>query len=718
MKTFKILAADDELYTLELYRQILSSDEISEFLSSKAETAGDSLSVGNTPNNTIKLFDLITCRQGDEAVEAVKKSLEEKLPFALAFLDIRMPPGIDGISTAQQIRVLDPDIEIVIVTADTNSLPQNIVQLIPPDHKLLFIQKPFSSQEICQFAFALCSKWQVERELIETRKTLENRIIDKTQALLQTNKRLLAEMEERKVIEKELKDSEKRYRMLFENAAEAIFLIEAEGKNPGKIVAANRAAAIMHGYTVDQLLKLNIIDLNTPDTANKIPNITQCLFKGNRIDVEVQHYRKDGSLFTVESNSSMLELGNKKYVLTFDRDITFRNKALEEKEKLLLQLRRSEKIEAIGILAGGVAHDLNNILSAIINYPELILLDLEEESPLRKQIITIQQSGEKAAAIVQDLLTLARRGVVVNEIVNLNDIVKDYLDSAEYKKLKLFYPDIEIKTFHKPDLFNIMGSPVHLSKTIMNLVSNAAEAIDHRGTITISVDNQYIDRPIKRFDIVNEGDYAVLKVSDDGIGIPEEHIEKIFEPFYTKKKMGRSGTGLGMAVVWGTVIDHKGYIDVQSIVGKGTTITLYLPMTRESFTENISNNFIEDYMGKGESILIVDDVKQQLEIATEILTKLGYSVNSVSSGEKAVEYLKDNKADLLILDMIMEPGIDGLVTYQKISEINPGQKAIIVSGFSETHRVKATQELGAGTYIKKPYTIKEMGVAVKYELCK
>jgi len=180
--------------------------------------------------------------------------------------------------------------------------------------------------------------------------------------------------------------------------------------------------------------------------------------------------------------------------------------------------------------------------------------------------------------------------------------------------------------------------------------------------------------------------------------------------------MGRSGTGLGMAVVWGTVKDHKGYIDVQSTEGKGTTFALYFPVSREELAKDKSPVSIEDYMGKGESVLVVDDVEEQREIASRILKKLGYSVTSVSSGEEAVDYLKNNSADLLVLDMIMDPGIDGLETYKRILELHPGQKAIIVSGFSETERVKEAQRLGAGAYVKKPFLLEKIGIAVRDEL--
>ena len=208
-----------------------------------------------------------------------------------------------------------------------------------------------------------------------------------------------------------------------------------------------------------------------------------------------------------------------------------------------------------------------------------------------------------------------------------------------------------------------------------------------------------------------------MKVEDKGLGIAEDDLDKIFEPFYTKKVMGRSGTGLGMAVVWGTVKDHKGRINIKSVKGQGTTFELYFPATREGITEE-ERFSLKDYMGNGQSILIVDDIEEQKNIASLMLEKLGYKPFSVSSGEEAVEYVKDNSVDLLLLDMIMEPGIDGLETYKRILELHPNQKAIIASGFSETTRVKEAQKLGAGKYLKKPYLLESLGLLVKAELNK
>ena len=405
------------------------------------------------------------------------------------------------------------------------------------------------------------------------------------------------------------------------------------------------------------------------------------------------------------------ETGKITGVVEFVRDIT-------DRKRLESQLAQAQKMKAVGTLAGGVAHDLNNILSGIVSYPDLLLMDLPEDSPLREPIQIMQASGKKAAAIVQDLLTLARRGVSVSEVVNLNEIITDYLNSPQMEKLLSFHPLVEFQTDLDPEVMNVMGSSVHLSKTIMNLVSNAAEAMPDGGNISISTENRYIDQPIVGYDDVEEGDYVILTVTDCGIGIPKDELGRIFEPFYTKKVMGRSGTGLGMAVVWGTVKDHKGYIQIDSQEGMGTAFKLYFPVTRIPKNGEKSSTSIKDYKGNGETILVVDDVEEQRTIASKLLKHLGYAVETVSSGEEAIAYMDSSAADLVVLDMIMPPGMDGLETYQQLINRHPEQKAIIASGFSETDRVKKAQHLGAGRYVKKPYTMEKIGMAVKAELAK
>ncbi|MBW1768231.1 MAG: response regulator [Deltaproteobacteria bacterium] len=301
------------------------------------------------------------------------------------------------------------------------------------------------------------------------------------------------------------------------------------------------------------------------------------------------------------------------------------------------------------------------------------------------------------------------------EPLSLNDLVSDYLNSPEFKKLEQFHPTVTIKTNLDSDLINVLGSHVHIRKVVMNLVSNASEAIEGSGNVTISTMNRYVDRPLRGYDDVNIGEYVVLSVSDDGSGISPVDLERIFEPFYTKKIMGRSGTGLGLAVVWNVVRDHKSYIDV--ITGEnGTTFELYLPITRDEVSDKDLSIHIKDFKGAGETILVVDDVENQRDISCKMLDTLGYKAKAVSSGEEAVEYLKENTVDLILLDMIMDPGINGRETYERVIKIHPNQKAVIISGFAETDEVKAAQKLGAGKYIKKPVTLEKIGLAVKEEL--
>ncbi|MGD8963534.1 MAG: ATP-binding protein, partial [Desulfobacterales bacterium] len=464
---------------------------------------------------------------------------------------------------------------------------------------------------------------------------------------------------------KRLEQSENKYRELVETANSIILRINTQGR----ITFSNKFAQRFFGYTETEFFERDVAEIMWPksrttrqDFANWIHVLQKDPDRPLVSENETELRNKERVWIAWTYKPIFSDKGHFREILCIGNDITELKLADIEKKDLQAQLQRAQKMEAIGTLAGGVAHDLNNILSGIVSYPELILMDLDEDSPLVKPILTIQKSGEKAAAIVQDLLTLARRGVAATEVVNLNSIVSEYLLSPEYERLLLDHPDVKVSHQLDANLLNILGSPVHLSKTIMNLVSNAAEAMPDGGKISIRSENRHEDKPLNAFDDIGKGDYVTLTVKDTGIGISPEDVERIFEPFYTKKSMGRSGTGLGMAVVWGTVKDHRGYIDIKSQEGKGTAITLYFPVTRQELDRSADLFDLEAIKGNGESILVIDDIAEQRQIATEMLEKLGYQVATVASGEEAVDYLVNHTVDLIVLDMIMDPGIDGLET--------------------------------------------------------
>lgn len=388
-----------------------------------------------------------------------------------------------------------------------------------------------------------------------------------------------------------------------------------------------------------------------------------------------------------------------------------RIQAEQDKEKLQQQVHRVKKMEAVGLLAGGVAHDLNNILSGTVGYADLVLRKLPADNRLKNYLLEIRESGRRAAAVVADLLTLSRDAAARRKVANLNTIVEEYLRSPEHQNLVERFPEVHFRVICDPDLQNIFCSEVHIKKTIMNLLNNAAEATV-RGEVTVATMNR-----INTDEQAPAQTCALITIADEGPGIAEEDLEYIFEPFYSKKRLGHSGTGLGLAVVWNTVQEHQGRIEVKC-PGAGCCFELSFPTTDELIESVGPLAREEDLRGHGEHILVVDDEEAVRSLAEALLTNLGYRVSLAASGEEALEFLQHQRVDLLVLDMLMDPGINGYETFKRIREQIPGQKAIIASGFSVSRDVDRVQALGAGAYVKKPYTIEELGLAIKAELSK
>jgi len=530
---------------------------------------------------------------------------------------------------------------------------------------------------------------------------------DDIQPLLETAVRIIVRFIESTRAREMLLRSEERFREMAEMLPETIFEMDLAGI----LSYVNRNGLHQFGYTSEDLRRgLCAYDMFEETERPRLQRNIRALADGDATRLkEYRALHKEGRSFpTMVSSSAIRKAGRIVGVRGFVIDVS-------EKKDLEERLRKANRMEAIGNLAAGVAHDLNNILSGLIGYPDLLLLDLPAESPMRPPVEAIKSTGQKAAAVVQDLLTLARRNISQLQIVNVNDIVSDYLDAPEFQQLKQYHANIQVTRELARDVMNVRASAHHLSKGLMNLVSNAMEAMPAGGLLQIQTANRYVDKALAGYETIPEGEYTLLSVIDSGIGISREDMRNIFEPFYTKKRMGRSGTGLGMSVVWAMIKDHGGFVDVESEEGRGARFDIYFPATREKLAPKPSRTPIEDYLGS-ERILVVDDVAEQRQIAADMLGRLGYAVQTVSSGEAAVEWLRHHTADLLILDMIMDPGIDGLETYHRVLSLVPEQKAVIASGFAETERVTAALELGVREYLKKPYTLEKLGLCVRAAL--
>lgn len=481
----------------------------------------------------------------------------------------------------------------------------------------------------------------------------------------------------------------------FNAIGDCVLLFDANGY----IVKANEVALSLHQTSAEEIRHRHFSTICSPDNPVRKTLVDQ-LPHSAEVTNEALNV-----IFLASSFPIFAGTGELSRVILIAHDIT-------ERKQLKEKLAQSQKMEAIGLLAGGVAHDLNNILSGIVSYPDIILPQLPENSHLRKQILAIQKSGQRAAEIVADLLTLAR-GITANKkVIDLNTLILEHLESPENQKIQAMKPLISIKTDLATTPVHCFCSPTHIKKSLLNLILNATEAIKNQGSITLSTCSLHLSRKQAKEKNIKTGQYGVIKIADTGTGIPHADLERIFEPFYTKKVMGTSGSGLGLSVVWNSVKDHAGVIEVHSS-SAGTDFTIYLPASTQKSSGNNKPFDLIELKGDGESILIVDDDEQQRDIALHFSKTLGYRAEAVENGEKAIEYLTEHQMDVIILDMILGAGMNGRETYEKIIRIYPGQKALIVSGFSQDSEVQKAQHLGAGQYVKKPYTLNQLGVALR-----
>ncbi|OPY93402.1 MAG: Blue-light-activated protein [Syntrophaceae bacterium PtaU1.Bin231] len=533
---------------------------------------------------------------------------------------------------------------------------------------------------------------------------------------------VLRDITDRKRAEEALLETRRQLADIIEFLPDATLVIDREGR----VIAWNRAIEVMTGVAKTDMIGRGNHEYALPFYGQRRPILVDlAMHPDQAMESEYTTIQRVGDILFGEAFTPALPPGDVHLSATASVLRDSRGEivaAIEcirdntERKRMEERLNRAEKMEGLGRLAGGVAHDLNNVLGVLVGYSEMLMEKLPDTPPLMRYAENIYQSGLRGAAIIQDLLTLARRGVAAMEVVDINRIVADYFRTPELEKLKVDRPGIRIRMETADGLLNIKGSPVHLVKTLANLVVNAVESIADQGDVVIRTENCYLDRPLTGYDAMQEGDYVLLTVSDTGGGISAADLGKIFEPFYTKKVMGMSGTGLGLSIVWGVVKDHNGYIDVQSREGLGTVFSVYFPVTREAATADQRAVSVESYLGRGETILVVDDMEAQRDLATSMLERLGYRVAAAASGEEAVDLLRRADADLIVLDMIMDDGMDGLDTYKAILAFRPGQKAVVVSGFAETDRVRQVLRLGAGAFVRKPYIMEKIGLAVRREL--
>ncbi|TKB06052.1 response regulator [Desulforhopalus sp. IMCC35007] len=597
-------------------------------------------------------------------VEAINKIRTNH--YAAIVLDLVLP-DLEGMEIAQYIKERDPYCAVIILTGCESTISaQQAVRAGCFD----YLTKP-------------CHADQVSR-------VLNNGI---------ENRRLKLELETITI----------RNQKLAEASWESIAFF-----TKSQIKEVNKQFCTLFAVDEKQVSTLSIFDF--------LPELALLLTPGNERAgqpasiVKSEALHPNGKIFPVELRIAPLNNSHEPQWVVAIRDLTQSFLDQLARTRLEEQLINAKRMESIGLMAGSVAHDLNNLLSSMVTLPELLLLDMPENAKYRRDINKIKTAGKQAAAVVSDLLTITRGSTSQKKVKNLNSVVDEYRQSQELSHLRKSYPEIIIEIDTSPQVSNSRLSTIHVLKSIINLVRNGIESIDGPGAVTIHTSKQRFLVPHQGYETIPQGEFAVLTVADTGTGIKKEHLKHIFEPFFTNKNIGKThGTGLGLTVIQHTMRDHYGYIDIRK-GPTGTIFELYFPIIAQQERHIQEPKILNTMFGKGESILIVDDEKEQLDIISSVLNRLGYKTASVTSGEKAIEHIKENHVDLVLLDMVLKPGINGYQTLKNILEINPQQKAVITSGQLNHPDRDKTRQMGVSQYLAKPVSLSLLARTIQQEI--
>ena len=509
---------------------------------------------------------------------------------------------------------------------------------------------------------------------------------------------------ERRRVEQALRESEARYRLLFDGANDAILVHDAEQR----MLAANLVAAERLGYTLPELESMTISQVDTAEESKRAGERIARLVGQGSLTFETVHQRKDGSSIPTEVSARLITWEGRPAMLSICRDITERKQTEEERSALESQLRHSQKLESLGVLAGGIAHDFSNILTTVIGNAELALLQLPPSAPARENLLNIARASRRAATLAHQMLAYSGRGHFAMEAVDLNALVDDLLhllESAISKKARL---DLHLGE----DLPLLWGDPSQLSQVIMNLVINASEALEGKdGVIRISTWAQECSAAdLRGFSTKEEllsGLCLSLEVSDTGVGMTPETQERIFEPFFTTKFTGR---GLGLSAVLGIVRGHKGALRVYSEPGKGTTFKIILPAGQAAIpaSDEAGNFRTESWRGEG-TVLLVDDEDDIRALGAHVLSSLGFTALTAADGREAVSTYAEHRDEitLVVLDLTM-PYMDGKETLRELRLVDPDVRVLMASGYTEADISALFADKGPTGFLRKPYGLAEL----------
>ncbi len=487
-------------------------------------------------------------------------------------------------------------------------------------------------------------------------------------------------------------------------------VLVADGK--GRLLDASDAACRLFAADRATLTALNVGDLIVRLDEVILDLIVRNDPVGPPLVADAVCHRRDGTTFTADvaaENVTHTRDGQPQVTLLV-REV--RGRKTDETAAVETRVARAERLEMAGTLAGQIAHDFNNLLTPLLAYPELIRREIPDNPTVNEYLDIMAKTASDMSRLTQQLLSLSRRGQIGNDVFSVNSLVEQVVMLMQ----TVMPAGIMVEFSLADNVLPVKGSKDQFRRVVENLCQNALDAMGETGRLKIRTENVYLDAPVGQYGTVAVGEYVKLTVSDTGIGIPDAIRDRIFDPFFTTKRSARQrGSGLGLSIVHGIVRDHGGYVDLDSAVDRGTTFFVYLPISRQ----DVPKTAVDNLPHGTERILVVDDDESQVHVLVSLLDVLGYRATGVRSGEAAIRLIGEEKQefDMVILDMVLEGGMDGLDAFIEIRKANPRQKVMLISGFTKAARqIAKAQQLGAGAYLRKPLTIERVARVVRQEL--
>ena len=677
----RLLIVDDNPAIHEDFRKILGDQSSTQSRLANVEQAlfGDTDSVVKRA-----CFRIESASQGQEALEMVLKALQQNDPYALVFMDVRMPPGWDGVETLEHIWQHAPDLQAVICTAFSDYSWTDMARKFDRRDNLLILKKPFETVEVLQMANALVEKWLLGRQARLRMDDLKQMVQQRTE---------------------ELRSSEERFSKAFEASPIPMAILRHDDH---RFLVFNQSFLELSGHPAEKLLQHSDRDL-------------QLLAKGLNVDTAILFSpedrlrsqpcilrRGDDAIRQTMVSVEPLRLGETPCLLLIAEDIT-------EHLKLEAQLRQSQKMEVVGRMSAGIAHEFNNLLTIIQGNTGLLKAIPMDEAGRQNLLDQIMQACQRAANLTRQLLSFSRKQVLQPKPLNLSDVV------PRMKKMlgRLIGVRYQIEMSCAAELPPIFADEGGMEQILINLVVNARDAMTNGGVIQIETSfATFAAAAVDARPDARVGKFVCLTVSDHGCGMSPDVLAHIFEPFFTTKGVGK-GTGLGLSTVHGIAKQHDGWIDATSHIGQGTVFRVYLPVSDAAPAPPVANKVNHPsalQSGKGETVLVVEDEHAVRELACAALQQRGYEVIHAADGPEAVKIWEqqNTQVHLLLTDMIMPGGMSGGELAKTLQSRNPELKVLYTSGYSPEFAGKDLRLASEINFLPKPYDLNSLLTAVRH----